>query len=329
MNWAQPTISGAMIWVREEGIGGRDFASCSPRGASRADVRGGKDARKAFVQRDLPGTENYHHVLSRGTRQSACAQLSHCTIWLRIRRRNWQFRCIEILTHLEGRKRTMRTRDYLLSTTFAVTFLLLPAALPANAQSALTGVVTSAEEGAMEGVVVSAKKDGSTITVSVVTDKQGHFSFPASRLEPGNYALKARAVGYDLDGANTANVAAGKAADAQLKLKKTRNLAAQLNNAEWLLSMPGTDEQKKFLLNCNGCHSYERIVKSSYDADGFLKIFERMSGYYPGSMPTKPQRLAGSATRGDGMMSRGGGNARAVAEWLSTVNLSQSEERSY
>ena len=33
-----------------------------------------------------------------------------------------------------------------------------------SAQSALTGQVTSAEEGAMEGVVVSAKKDGSTIS---------------------------------------------------------------------------------------------------------------------------------------------------------------------
>ena len=87
----------------------------------------------------------------------------------------------------------MRTRDYLLSTTFAVTFLLLPAALPAQAQSALTGVVTSIEEGAMEGVVVSAKKDGSTMTVSVVTDAQGRFSFPASRLEPGYSCSKSGA----------------------------------------------------------------------------------------------------------------------------------------
>ena len=38
------------------------------------------------------------------------------------------------------------------------------------ADAALTGQVTSAEEGAMEGVVVSAKRDGSTITISVVTD---------------------------------------------------------------------------------------------------------------------------------------------------------------
>src|SRR5919197_6762457 len=112
----------------------------------------------------------------------------------------------------------MRTRNYLLSTTFAVTFLLLPAALPAQAQSALTGVVTSTEEGAMEGVVVSAKKDGSTITVSVVTDAQGRFSFPAARLEPGNYTLKARAAGYELPGQNTAEVTAGAGAKSELKL---------------------------------------------------------------------------------------------------------------
>src|SRR5207248_2320045 len=98
----------------------------------------------------------------------------------------------------------------------------------AQPAAALTGQVSSTEEGNMEGVVISAKKEGSTITVSVVSDKDGRFTFPASRLEPGTYSLKARAVGYDLDGPNTASVAAGKAAQAQLKLKKTRNLAAQL-----------------------------------------------------------------------------------------------------
>jgi virginiamycin B lyase len=46
-----------------------------------------------------------------------------------------------------------------------------PAQSPAPAT--LTGQVTSQAEGAMEGVVVSAKKVGSAITVSVVTDKDG------------------------------------------------------------------------------------------------------------------------------------------------------------
>ena len=52
-------------------------------------------------------------------------------------------------------------------------------------QAALAGQVSSAAEGAMEGVLVSAKRAGSTVTTTVVSDSKGHFSFPASRLEPG------------------------------------------------------------------------------------------------------------------------------------------------
>ena len=126
----------------------------------------------------------------------------------------------------------MRTRQYLLATTFIAAFSALGFA--AHAQSALTGVVSSAEEGAMEGVVVSAKKDGSTITISVVTDAQGRFAFPAARLEPGNYTLKARAAGYELPGKNAAAVASGQEAKADLKLRKVKNLSAHLTNAEWL-----------------------------------------------------------------------------------------------
>src|SRR6202051_3230358 len=75
--------------------------------------------------------------------------------------------------------------------------------------SALSGQVTSAEEGPMEGVVVSAKKDDSTVSISVVTDAAGRFAFPVARLEPGHYALKARAAGYELDGARAADIASG------------------------------------------------------------------------------------------------------------------------
>ena len=88
----------------------------------------------------------------------------------------------------------MRVRNLLLfGTVVASAFVIAagPYLIEAQAQSAagLTGKVTSAEEGPMEGVVVSVKKDDSTITVSAVSDKQGHFSFPASRLEPGRYTL--------------------------------------------------------------------------------------------------------------------------------------------
>ena len=74
----------------------------------------------------------------------------------------------------------------------------------------------------MEGVLVTAKKAGSTIATTVVTDKDGRYSFPASRLEPGDYTIKIRAAGYDLDGKAPPTIAADKPATADLKLKKTQ-----------------------------------------------------------------------------------------------------------
>jgi len=79
----------------------------------------------------------------------------------------------------------------------------------AQAQVALTGVVSAADEGPMEGVLVSAKKEGSIITTTVVSDQQGAFSFPSARLEPGKYTISIRAIGYRLDGAKTIDVPAG------------------------------------------------------------------------------------------------------------------------
>ena len=122
----------------------------------------------------------------------------------------------------------------------------------------------------MEGVAVSAKRAGSTITVSVVTDEKGRYSFPAGRLEPGRYTLGARAAGYDLDGPKAADVTAGQAATADIKLKPTQNLPAQLTNAEWMMSMPGTDEQKTILLGCNGCHTASPQVEFAAGGNPFF-----------------------------------------------------------
>src|SRR5262249_48248831 len=127
---------------------------------------------------------------------------------------------------------------YLLTSAIAALFAAFAPSLPAHAQSpiALTGQVTSAEAGAMEGVLVSAKKAGSTLTIAVVSDAKGVYSFPAGKLEPGQYSLRIRAVGYDLDAPAKAEVAAAQPAKLDLKLRKTEDLAAQLSNGEWLAS---------------------------------------------------------------------------------------------
>ena len=198
-------------------------------------------------------------------------------------------------------------------------------AAEAQVRVALTGQVSSTAEGAMQGVVVSAKRDGSTITVSVVSDDKGRFSFPAAKLEPGRYSLAIRAVGYELEGPKSADVAAGTTASADIKLRPTRNLPKQLTNAEWLASFPGTDAQKKSLLNCISCHDLDRIVTSTHDADAFVQVFDRMTGYYPGSTPQHPQRLIGEARRNLGQAA----GVRAMAEYLASINLSNDESWTY
>jgi streptogramin lyase len=201
---------------------------------------------------------------------------------------------------------------------------LLAASTHAVAQAALSGTVSSAEEGAMEGVLVSAKKAGSTVTITVVSDAKGRYAFPAAKLEPGGYALRIRAVGYELAGAGTAEVAAGKTAAVDLKLKKTSDLAAQLSNGEWMASFPGTDQQKDVLRNCVGCHTLERVARSQYDADTFMKVvLPRMQGYVNQSIPQHPQ-----LRRAERLMEERGDQRvqvyRTTAEFLATVNRSAS-----
>jgi virginiamycin B lyase len=193
----------------------------------------------------------------------------------------------------------------------------------AQAATALAGQVTSAEEGPMEGVVVSAKKQGSTITVSVITDDQGGYSFPANRLEPGQHAISIRAVGYDLEGPRSAEIVAGLAATADLKLRKTRNVARQLTNAEWMMSAPGTDDQKMELINCVSCHTLERVVKSAYNADELVAVITRMNTYAQSSTTLKPQR------RIDMTRASNPERFRKAAEYISTINLSQGPNWSY
>ena len=202
--------------------------------------------------------------------------------------------------------------------------LLSTAEIHANG-IALTGQVSSQKEKVMEGVVVGAKKDGSTMTVNVVSDAKGRFTFPSDKLEPGHYGLKIRAAGYDLEGPQSVDVTAGKTATANLKLKSAENPSAQLTDAEWLLSIPGTEQQKSFLLGCNGCHTIERIVKANKSADEWVQVFRRMSTYAPGSTPLRPQVTVGGVQRDRTR----GVDPMEIGTWLANVNASFNSKQSF
>jgi virginiamycin B lyase len=186
---------------------------------------------------------------------------------------------------------------------------------------ALTGLVRSTEEGPVEGVLVSAQRVNTPVTVTVVSDTSGRYSFPGARLEPGRYTIRVRATGYDLQDSGTVDIAAGKTASADLKLTKTKDLASQLSNAEWLLSMPGSDDQKSFLLNCVNCHRLDFITRSRHTSAEFIQVMERMSAYANQSTPLKPQRRKAERLLEDRGESRRLAREHQAA-YLSTVNLS-------
>jgi len=119
----------------------------------------------------------------------------------------------------------MKTRIALLVVMIAGFVVVFSHTAQTQSPVALTGLVTSKDEAHMEGVLVSAKKAGSTMTLTVVSDEQGRYRFPASKLEPGKYGLRIRAVGYDLDGPPEVDVTSGQTTTADLRLTTAHDLA--------------------------------------------------------------------------------------------------------
>jgi streptogramin lyase len=193
---------------------------------------------------------------------------------------------------------------------------LLLASCSAAAARGLGGRVTSAEEGAMEGVLVSARKAGTPITVTVVSDREGRFDFPNGALVPGRYDLSIRAIGFDLRSPVAAEVDAKKSTAIEVKLSRANDLSAQLTNTEWLMSMPGTPEQKRPLIECMSCHTYERVARSKYDSDALVAVLKRMATYANNSIPAKPQKRAVERKFEEEAV-------RKLADYLATVNLSK------
>jgi streptogramin lyase len=215
------------------------------------------------------------------------------------------------------------------SRSLVLTVIVCGAILSGQTQTALDGQINS-PDGHLEGVLVSATKSGSTLTITVVSDDQGRYRFPRSKLEPGRYSLAIRAVGYDLENAATVDVAERKTATADLTLRPARDLAAQLSNTEWLMSVPGTDEQKASVRNCAHCHTLELVTRSRHDRDGFIPVIERMSKYPPLAFPLMPQltpapRIGGGTEARDRQLEAW----RRQAEYLSTMNQSAGPHWTY
>ena len=192
----------------------------------------------------------------------------------------------------------------------------------------LGGQVSSAEEGAMEGVLISARKEGSTATITVVSNDKGRFEFPAGRIDAGKYAITIRAAGYSLGAPLTIDVAAGAGARTDIKLTKARDVAAQLSSAEWLASVPGDERLKSFLPDCVNCHTLQRVFTSPHSAEEWEQVFARMARYAPLSVPARPQMIVQGGARSERPRVPSAAMKQA-AEFLARVNYNNPERPEY
>jgi streptogramin lyase len=167
--------------------------------------------------------------------------------------------------------------------------LFLSAPLEA-ADQMLSGAISSASGRKLEGVTVSAKLEGSTITTSVYTDTAGTYVFPP--LPAGKYRVWAQALGFettrgsvDLSAARRQNFTLQEMADAE---RRFRQLPGEMMVAALPEATPQDAHMKNiFMNNCTACHSTSYVLQFRFDEAGWNKIIDLMkvvpnSGVYPG-----------------------------------------------
>jgi streptogramin lyase len=155
-------------------------------------------------------------------------------------------------------------------------------AMTASAQAAdqiLSGAIASSTGQKLDGVTVSAKRDGSTITTSVYTDATGNYYFPP--LPAGKYNVWAQALGFEQTKA-VVDLSANKKQDLALKTisdpeTRWKQLPGELVWAA-LPEASAEDVHMKTIIhnNCNGCHTPSYPLQFRFDEKGWSRIIDLM-----------------------------------------------------
>jgi streptogramin lyase len=150
----------------------------------------------------------------------------------------------------------------------------------------LSGSIKSDSGGKLEGVTVSARAEGQTITTSVFTDEEGTYYFP--RLAAGKYRVWAQAEGYEAGKSEVGLNGASVKQDFSLSaLKDTQEIVKQMTGQEYVTSLPeDTPQHRKmkdvFYNTCTGCHEPNYILQNRFDEKGWEAILNLMSRVYNG-----------------------------------------------
>jgi streptogramin lyase len=150
----------------------------------------------------------------------------------------------------------------------------------------LSGSVKSDAGPSLEGVTVSARAAGQTITTSVFTDEGGNYYFP--RMDEGKYRMWAQAEGFEAGKAEVSLKGNAGHQDFTLNtIKDSLEIVKQMTGQEYVTSLPeDTSEHRKmkdvFYNTCTGCHEPNYILQNRFDEKGWEAILNLMSRVYNG-----------------------------------------------
>jgi streptogramin lyase len=167
---------------------------------------------------------------------------------------------------------------------------LLMASAAHAADQLLSGAITSPSGQKPEGVTVSAKMEGSSITTSVYTDTAGDYFFPP--LPAGKYRVWAQALGFETNKGSVEFAAARRQNFTLQEMTDPERRFRQLPGEMMVAALPeatpeDTRMKKIFMNNCAGCHSTSYMLQFRFDEAGWSKIIDLMkmvpvTGIYPG-----------------------------------------------
>ena len=169
-----------------------------------------------------------------------------------------------------------------------------PAAQSGGGTAVVQGNVKDGAGAAMEGVIVSARADGKTITTSVFSDRQGNYQFPA--LPAGQYKVWAQAVGFQAG--RTEFALAGSRVDRNFTLAQLTNvddIVRQMTGVEYLRSLPQSTMADRRMVhayknNCTGCHTASYTLQNRWDQNGWGILVDLMSVFPSSGVPVPAMR---------------------------------------
>jgi streptogramin lyase len=187
-----------------------------------------------------------------------------------------------------GRINRFRRITLIASAALAVTLCAVVAksAPQMKAGVLLSGSVKSDAGTNLEGVTVSARAAGQTITTSVFTDESGDYYFP--RMSESKYRIWAQAEGFEAGKAEVSLMGIAGHQDFTLNtIKDNLEIVKQMTGQEYVTSLPeDTPEHRKmkdvFYNTCTGCHEPNYILQNRFDEKGWEAILNLMSRVYNG-----------------------------------------------